>query len=211
MRVAVISCVGYSDAWDPFDQLFKKFWPNQDYDLVTDSHSPGKPWCKVVAEYAAALNEPVVMFQEDMFLTRSVDADLIQYGINRMKQHTDVGAVRFYPCPGASDWSSDPYFGQVARHTPYRNSLQLTAWQPHYLRAIAERYDTPSEFELLGSSWASRHRPELVFAFKRDVQPWPVEYICSAISRGKWEPTAIAYCAEQGIKVDTSKREMVRA
>lgn len=211
MRVAVISCVGYRDCWDPFDQLFKKFWPNQNYDLVTDTDSPGKPWCKVVADYAAAMNEPIVLFQEDMFLTRQVDVDLIEHGVSRLFCNLGVGAVRFYPCPGATHEFGDPYFGEVARHTPYRNSLQVTAWQPQYLRAIAERYEVPADFEMKGSPWASHHRPESVYAFKRDVQPWPLEYICSAISRGKWEPYAIEFCAKYGIKVDTSMREIVTA
>ena len=79
-------------------------------------------------------------------------------------------------------------------------------WKPEYLHAIASRFNTPAEFELQGSPWASSHLPAEVWALKREVQPWPICYYCSAISRGEWEPAALEFCKQQGIDVDLSLR-----
>lgn len=226
MRVAVVSCWKYRDAWGPFFALFRKFWPEATPWLVTDAaridmgdeaelipgwvnevHFSGN-WAEVVASLADTFTEaPILLLQEDFFLNAPVRDDLIDHAV-RLMDRDNVGAVRLYPCPGANEEMGDPYFGRVTRHTAYRNSLQATIWRPGYLRALALRCNTPSEFELQGSAWASAHLSAEVLAFKRDVQPWPLSYYCSAISRGRWEPDALEFCRQQGIAVDTSMREI---
>lgn len=146
-----------------------------------------------------------MVFQEDFFLNAPVNQPLIDHALKLMERD-NVGAVRLYPCPGANEEIGDPYFGRVTRHTAYRTSCQATIWKPGYLHAIASRFNTPSEFELQGSAWASSHLPAEVLAFKRDVQPWPIEYLCSAIGRGLWSQDAKKLCDTHGIEVDWSFR-----
>lgn len=236
MRVVVVSCWKYHDCWEPFATLLGKYWPNHPYALlITDHHDQwhflpeldcldlnrettngicDESWCSIVAYFAHCKHgptftndEPFLLMQEDFLLNAPVNQELVEHGLKLMERQA-IGAVRLYPCPGATESSDDNYFGPVARHTPYRNSLQATIWRPSYLRAIAERYKTPSEFELEGSEWASSHLKDEVWAFKREVEPWPISYYCSAISRGKWEPAALEFCKQQGIEVDTSMRSI---
>lgn len=211
MRVAVVSCWKYRDAWKPWQHLYRKFWPNavpwelvHDVDPKYDGLDPS--WCQIVSDYAADTKEPILLFQEDFFLNAPVNAGLVNHGLSLLKKSYTIGAVRLYPCPGSTDPSDDPYYAPVARGTMYRTSCQATIWKPKYLEAIAERYSTPAEFEIEGSKWASENLPQEVWAFKREVQPWPISYFCSAISRGKWEPAALEFCRQQGIEVDTSLR-----
>ncbi len=220
MRIAVASCWNYRDAWLPMFALLDKFWPSHPWTTLIVDHSDwrveGVPvgyvgfvgevsWCQVVSRFSQMESEPILLLQEDFFLNAPVNVELVEHGL-KILERENVGAVRIYPCPGATEASGDPYFGMIEPHTPYRNSLQATIYEPKYLHAIASRFNTPSEFELLGSSWASANLSDEVWAFKREVQPWPMEYYCSAISRGKWEPAALEFCRQQGIEVDTSMR-----
>src|SRR5688572_28272941 len=168
MRIAVISCWKYRDAWKPFFDLLEKFWPNRPYgaDLISDeipdlgwtngikawprSVRPGGAWCESLVKITSKPEEKWLVLQEDFFLNAPVNQDLIEHALKLMERES-IGAIRLYPCPGATEPSDDPYFGPVARHTMYRNSLQATIYRPGYLRAIAERYNTPQEFELQGS------------------------------------------------------------
>lgn len=226
MRVAVASCWKYRDCWRPFFLLFEKFWPEMDpecVDLISDEFddaldwpmknvyvSENKPWAKMLAEYAGDFDyyEAIMLLQDDMFLNAPVNQPLIEHALDVL-DYDDVGAVRLYPCPGANAPSPDFYFGPVTRGTAYRNSLQATIYRPDYLRAIASRYNTPQEFEIEGSKWASESRSELVLAFKRELpQPWPISYECTAVVSGKWTRSALELCASHGIEVDTSMREV---
>ena len=62
-----------------------------------------------------------------------------------------------------------------------------------------------AHFELSGTVAAER-LPWKVFAASRTAQPWPVEYLCSAISRGRWNPDAVRLCEREGIACDFTRR-----
>lgn len=216
MRVAVISCWKYRDAWQPFFALFRKFWPDCPYSLVlvsdyigtsridcaTYTH-PGS-WCEVLAAFCGSSDERFLLFQEDMFLNSPVSNHLINRGFSQMNERNS-GMVRLYPCPGGDEDCGDEHFGIVPRGTPYRISCQASIWRPNYLYDIASRFNTPSEFEINGSRFADT-LPDPVLAFRRDVQPWPLSYLCSAISRGLWNPAAKRLCDEHGIENDWTMR-----
>lgn len=233
MRIAVISCWNYRDAWPAFFGLLTKFWPDCPYpvDLLTDrlevfddsvkpmraTCSFGKcpsprdilihdgSWCEMLASYAADLGEEsCLLFQEDFLLTAPVKRELVEDGLDWLGN--GIGMVRLYPCPGAEQDGEDTNYAIVPRGTPYRISCQASIWNPQFLYAIASRLKTPAEFEIEGSKLAES-LPDTVLAFKRDLQPWPLEYLCSAISRGKWNPDAKKLCDKANISVDWTMRE----
>lgn len=221
MRVAVVSCYAYRDAWKPFAGLFNKFWPDCPYDVetITDilkgwipptrkawSAGQDSSWCDVVSKYAALNNDNLLLMQEDLFLTAPVRQDLIEHALEQMKSR-NAGMVRLYPCPGADEDYGDPHFGIVKKGSRYRISCQTGVWRPDYLHAIASRFKTPAEFEIHGTEFAET-LPDEVLAFKRDSGPWPMEYLCSGISRGKWNPDAKKLFEQHGISADYSLREM---
>jgi hypothetical protein len=160
-------------------------------DLIV--HGEDGTWSEILADYAAGLaDEPCMLFQEDFLLTAPVRWALMEYALDLMET-MPVGCIRLYPCPGGIEDNGDPYFAVVPRGTPYRISCQVAIWHPQFLYSVASRFKTPAQFELEGSIF-SDSLPDEVLAFKRDVRPWPLEYLCSAISRGKWNPDAKKLC-----------------
>lgn len=224
MRVAVISCEKYSDAWHPFFELFRRFFycsPEWSYWLLTDFvgnntlpmpwtvfEHPGT-WCETLKAFADQSDEPFLLMQEDFFLNAPVSDLNIRYALKQMEVK-NAGAVRIYPCPGATSEYGDALYGLVDKRTPYRISCQATIWKPQFVSAIAARCNTPAEFELNGTQYSDL-MPEPVLAWKRQVEPWPIQYICSAIGRGKWDPNAKALCDKYGIQADFSRREFQSA
>lgn len=207
MRIAVLTCEKYADAWPAFTALFRKFWPDCPYPMAFHSDRPGESWCSVLARCAKESDEAVIVMQEDMFLNAPVRQELIEYALEQMGIH-GAGCVRLYPCPGSNQDYGDPYFGIVKKGTKYLISCQASIFRADYLYTIASQCDDHGEassFEIQGS-WIANGLPDTVLAFNRDVKPWPIVYIASAISRGLWNPDAIRLCEANGIPLDLSMR-----
>lgn len=225
MRVAVISCWKYRDAWTPFFELVDKFWPaNRWIDLITDEAEElfvGYPmnthfdvlfkagknvsWSQALAEYAKRQSGPVLLMQEDFWLNAPVNQSLVDHALDQMKSR-NAGMIRLYPCPGADEDYGDEHYGIVKKGSKYRINCQSSIWRPDYLHAIASRCgSTPRDFELNGTKIAES-LPDEVLAFKRESGPPAVQYLCSAISRSQWNPDAKTLCDLHGIEVDWSLR-----
>jgi hypothetical protein len=163
-----------------------------------------------VSEFAGKIPEygnvdGILLLQEDFLLNAPVHQDLIGHALEQM-QSRNAGMVRLYPCPGSDEDYGDPHVGIVRKGSAYRISCQASIWRPDYLHAIASQCgDTPRDFEINGTRIAES-LPDEVLAWKRESEPWPIQYYCSAISRGKWEPAALEFCRQQGVEVDLSLR-----
>lgn len=224
MRIAVVSCRKYRDCLLPFFSLFRKFWVNCPHEvwLLTDSHDTGpipdkecrvfcagesKSWCSVVTDFARAYtDEAILLMQEDFLINATVNELLIEKGLQQLIER-NAAMARIYPCPGGDIPYGDKWYAEIPKGTRYRVSAQASIWDPISLLRISSFCETPSDFEITGSE-LSDHITEPFLAFRRDVQPWPLSYYCSAISRGKWEPAALEFCKQNGIEVDTSMREV---
>lgn len=226
MNLVVITCAAYSDAWPGFFGLLEKFWPDHPLVHVLTDDTPAEggcdargdtimtrvrgnaSWCDVLRAYVNEATEPFLMMQEDFFLSAPVRADVIKRG-ERLLRDDRNGCVRVYPCPGPLDGRP----GHIERGERYRISCQAALWTPHYLRQLLRAIPnarTAADFELMGTP-ASEFIEGAIMSWGRDDKPWPMEYICTAISRGKWNPDAKKLCDEHGIDVDWSRREFASA
>jgi hypothetical protein len=230
VKLAIISCWKYRDAWKPFLEVLEHYWPghpqvylltdhfeNLDFKINSNAFvfscgSLSYSWCDVLSRFLADYDdEPVLLMQEDFFLTARVNDGLVAAAEKMLNSHSNIGAVRLYPCPGSNVLSADQHWGLVSKYTKYRISCQATIWQPSFLSAIAARCITVWDFENVGSPYADRNLKEDVWAFKRDIQPWPIEYLCSGISRGLWNPDSKRLCDRLGIEADWTMRGMAHA
>jgi hypothetical protein len=200
--------MAYQDAWDPFLRLFKKFWPDCPHELllITDRDRPGASWCSVVADFAARNKGAVMLLQEDFFLTAPVNNRLVDAAILEM-QVRNAAMVRLYPCPGGDVDYGSRYFAEIPKGARYRVSCQASIWNSSVLYEIASHCNTAADFEIDGTAISERF-DEPFLAFKREAKPWPIEYLCSGISRGKWNPDAKRLFEQHGISADYSLREM---
>lgn len=217
--IAVISCYAYRDAWRPFIDLLRRFWPDCPYQvvLVTDQagsalydvygwdyiHQCGSDlgWAKNLLHFFSTLDERtqnILLMQEDFFITELVDTTKIKLADDAAKL---AHCVRIYPCPGPDTKLTDD-FGLIAEDAPYRVSCQAAVWNREHLTSILDKVNTPFEFEIEGTKLKLKGTYLSVYREKK----YPLSYICSAISRGKWNPDAIKLCQTLGIDIDTTMR-----
>lgn len=211
MNLVVISCWNYRDVWPPFFALLDRFWPNHPkpvllHDGEHEGEEESKTWCETLMEYCQSMDEPFLMMQEDFFLQVPVREDLLflaEDAFNRYKP----GCFRIYPSPGADSLMNGGDYGRVNRWAQYRLSCQASIWNPKYLASIIPAVGSGRayDFEILCQEKA-RSLPDEVLAWNRASLPWPMEYFCSAVTRGKWNPGAKTFCDSLGIEVDWSKR-----
>ncbi len=182
--------------------------PTEVIDGVSVFASGLKPWCATVAAFALQFkHEPILLLQEDFWLTHLIEEQLINQAHGILMNHSNVGAVRLFPCPGAGEGIGE--YGIVGRDEPYRTSCQATIWRPDYLYAIAAKSavcNRASDFELIGGPFASKFLPQEVMAFRRERYPWPIQYCCTAVRNGRWELEAKVLTELHGIDVDWSQR-----
>lgn len=222
MNLAVITCAAYSDCWPGFFGLLEKFWPEHpSVDLLTDTlpdsfalpsyvlsvsaSRVGASWCDVLRDYASIATESFCLMQEDFWLSAPVRTDAVK-SAQYINSFECLG-VRLYPCPGGRGdmrLINDDRFGIAGRD--YLVSCQATIFNPKKLLELLNLIGSgdAAKFEIEGSKICRFP----VTAWMRDVTPWPIEYICTAITRGKWNPDAKKLCDAHGIEVDWSRREM---
>lgn len=222
-EVIVASCARYSDAWCPFISLFKKFWPECPWSvtLVAD-RAPEKwdgDWAIITGRdygwannlgYALATLESdvVILFQEDFFLSARAEDEFIKSAVVKVRHTADIGCYRLYPCPGP-DVNIDADHGEVKKGTMYRTSCQVAVWKVSYLKKLLHHCTDAASFEIQGTK-NSESLDERVLAVRRDRLTWPIQYICSAISRGKWNPDALKLCDRYEIIIDKTRRAVDR-
>lgn len=216
MRIIVTSSHKMKKCWEPFHRLFKKYWPDCPWrrTLVTDRYDGG--WDEDVVSfdkdfgYSANLlqaiskieDEVILLIMEDMFLNTKVDTEYVKMAVGLMEEQPKYyGMFRLYPCPGSDvDIPETEEYGYISKGARYRVSCMAALWQTSILKKILPQTSTAWDFELKGTE-ISRGLQESFFSVKRERKSWPFSHFATAVTRGKWEKSAIDFCKKHGIEV----------
>jgi hypothetical protein len=226
MEIVVPTTVKYSDAWIPFIACFNKFWQDNPYPInfITDFEDEnaiedrmitiGKDmgWCANFNEGLKRIDsEFILMLQEDFWLNAPVDHAYVCKALKMMLDDDSIGCFRLYPCPGP-DIELGPDFGRIDTNAKYRVSCQSAIWKKSHLQDILSRFNTPREFEIDGTNYVNNNCNNFkYYAVKRtDPNTWPIQYYCSAIARGQWNPDAVNFVKSLNIPIDTSRRPFLQ-
>ena len=180
------------------DQIVDRWNWGTRVDLWQD-HRPSESWCARLLAYVKTTDEPFILMQDDFWLNEEVRIDLVEHCHDQMVL-LGAGCVRLYPCPGGDLHYGDKYVALVPANAPYRISCQSAIWNPRYVEFLLERTKAADawEFEQLCTP-ISRENPAPVLAYKREMKPWPMEYFCSAVTRGKWTLGVKEFCEKVGV------------
>jgi hypothetical protein len=200
----ILSCDKYSDAWDPFFSLFRKFWPECPYKvyLATNELKPEYSGVQIIASGApknwsddtlAVLHQIpekyVIVLLEDYFLNNKPDILWLQKCLSIMhsenaaflrlasfrKDHFDMYAFDVI--------QQHPDFGVTRKSAPFLINLQAGIWNREKLISYIKPGESPWDFETS-----------------------PIPYLCTAITKGVWMREAIELCKELDVKIDTRNR-----
>jgi len=162
-----------------------------------------------------ALNEitsPYIIYtHEDFWIKNSVSTKTIEEYVTYMVEDR-ADYIRLYPCPGPDhECEFDDRLGVLDDNSDYRTSLQVALWRKSVFQDLIREDENPWQFERYGSLRSKRYGSRFL-SVKRFYGPdnklfhHGVDYVCTAINKGKWSKAARTYAASEELDIDFSNR-----
>jgi hypothetical protein len=221
--IIISSCDKYSDAWAPFFTLFFRYWPDCPFRLILISNgleyndprvttfkiTNDLGWSGNLIEVLKNIDEDyVIYFQEDYFLQKTAATDKVVEALNLMK-NLKAGYFRLYPCPKPNlPFAANTEIGIISQDANYRNSTQASIWDKQTLLSLLNPAETGWDFETRGGLERAKANKSLFLSYQKPV----VDYLCTAIVKGRYIGAAIKLCQKEGIdlKMDRIKPQSMR-
>jgi len=206
--VLMITCKKFSQLWEPFFMLFKKFWPDCPYDVFMGTDvgehvgiktiSIGKDlgWNKNCLYFLNYLHhDRVIIFFDDFlpcapFKTQKIE-ELVEHSFKY-----NIGCLRLFPCPGPTGvWKPNPQLGTLNPGDAYMFSWQTAIWDRKFLISLVRPNEDPWKTETKGTKRVWKSNRHFV-SVKRGESPTP--YIISIVKR-KWQEGALELLRRENI------------
>ncbi|MDR0396966.1 MAG: hypothetical protein LBH66_06655 [Oscillospiraceae bacterium] len=223
----VSSCDKYSDLWEPFFILFKKYWPDCPYPIVLTSESktfsfPGldihcpryyKPgdrvsWGQLNMRTLQDVKTPFVFFMlEDFLLEGPVNQAEISKALDWIADDPEVGRFQF--SNGVHEPSEKyPSYHLAPDWDNYRINAQPAIWRKSVLLKSMVPKEGPWMWEINGSKRSRKWQGILLYNYHERMLKIPFD---GALFHGKWHDDGINPIVDNGIPMDFSKRGIVRS
>lgn len=227
--VFVNSSDGFVDCWNPFFTLLDHYWPQHGPVLLNTEHRtwPEAPdyvrcsqvaavetkrltWSECVIRGLRQIDTPlVVYFQEDYFLDRPVDHDVVEAAAVTMMADPTIGHIaltRHGSFPPFQPWP-DARYQKIGQQARYRISTQAALWRRDVLLSYLDPSENGWMFEILGTMRAHRRSDTFLTARYDDAASGPaISYTHTGIIKGQWHPAIPALFDEHEIAVDFNRR-----
>lgn len=230
--VLVNSCDEYQDLWEPFFELFLKFWSDCPYPiflntesktyehkgLVIDSlkhknsHFP-LGYGERLIECLDAIETPyVLILLDDYFIREKVNQRKISQIISWLDNNNEISCFNFDSIPDTFNTDNQRFeeFELRSKYGEYRYNLQGAIWRTESLREAWKKNETPWQWEVYGNirSWQNG---SIIYSLKSDSTS-PINYgkkpgLTWGVVRGQWmKDDILPLFKSNGIKVDYEKR-----
>ncbi|HWI91666.1 MAG TPA: hypothetical protein VNT20_10350 [Flavisolibacter sp.] len=165
----------------------------------------------------AALNfieEDIILYmQEDYFLNDHVNIGFIDEAYQLMLKDSSLSCIHLtdQATPGPfEDYIGNKNFKIISCKADYRISCQAALWRTNELKKYIRTYETPWQFELIGTKRAQSLYKDTFLIIDKDQygvgKNEMLPYIFTGIIKGKWKKEIKSLFAANEIVVDFSKR-----
>jgi hypothetical protein len=161
----VLSCDKYSDLWEPYAQLFNKYWEDCPYDkyfatnqIPFDKYGfksilmgEDKAWSMGLIYTLNNLKnryDYVLLTLEDLFIIKNIDTDFVEQCIDEFI-NLEGNYLRLYTKIKPNK-QTNKYFGEINKNIPYRHSCINSVWKIDFLLQILVPEENAWEFEKSG-------------------------------------------------------------
>jgi len=217
----VSSCDAYEDVWEPFFDLFFKYWPNCPFSvyLITNNKDyknervrvikvgEDKGWASNTKKALNSLSDShVILMLEDFFLQEKVDNSYIMSLLLAMRD-SGAGYLRLYPAPEPDlpFNKMGEYIGLLSREASYRTSLMAAIWDKGILLDLLVDGENPWQMEMSGTE-RSRGLKRPFLSVKKDKTA--LNYFHHVIKKGMWYYDAVKFAEREGMKINRDKRRV---
>ncbi len=221
--IFISSCDSYSDAWEPFFTLFFKYWPDCPFPIylisTTKKYNDSRVnminfpnlkdtnWAERIKNSLQIYPyKYIIYFQEDYFLTKSVNTEKILSLLDLMREE-NAAYLRLYPSPGP-DKKFKKYngVGEINDNSEYRTSLQVAIWDSAVLNKMLWGGELLWDFELIHTEKISQPflsvKREMSFPYFSES---PVKYIATGIQKGKWNIAVLRLFKKENITIKSDR------
>lgn len=227
IALIITACAAYADLLQINLQLMKKYWPDCavekicvvdvldqrveslrpyfDQLLVEPQSVSGRNLLRVRKALEQVHTPYVMMIQDDFFLYDFVDNAALRQTVQFAEAH-NAGTIslvyKYDEQKQKMRGSQEPVrFQPCAEGEAYRISMQNVFWKTTYLKTLVDAYESPADFERLGSRM-SASMPESVYVMQSGKEVYPN---VDAINRGKWRLGMTNFLQKENIQYDNQK------
>lgn len=215
VAVLVVSCDNYSDLWQPFFTLFRRFWsdcPFQVY-LLSNHIQCSEPeittilvgddisWSdNVQCGLKQIKQDYVFMFIEDLFLVDRVQTERIVELFCWIIE-AEANYVRLNPHP-KPDKPYNDLVGLVSAGTIYRTATVLSVWKKDVLSDLLMAGENAWEFELKGTMRSDK--------YDNFFSTWQkLLFVENGVIKGKWQRHVLNRLKLLKIEIIHDKRQIM--
>jgi hypothetical protein len=224
--VLITSCDAFEDCWEPYAHGLETYWPDCPYPvrlIVNDKEfkrgkirtlrvSPDRGWATNLRLALQRIEEDVVLYtHEDFWIQAPVNTAAICDYVDIVTRGL-ADYIRLYPCPPPDrPYEADRRLGVLDVIAPYRASLQAALWRKSVLLDLLREEESCWEFEAKGTIRSRGYGDAFLcvapsWGEDRTRSHVGLDYVCTAINKGRWSRAAIHYAQREGLAVDFSKR-----
>lgn len=231
LTILVNTCDGYSDLWEPFFTLLKKYWDPKDIRIVLNTesktfsmdglavdcvHTPQSKYYgeRILHVLSEIRTEYVLLLLDDFFLRQPAQTDKLRQIITWMEADKKIACFNMETIPVYVDWESDRYpgFRRVPPGTQYALNMQAAVWRTGMLKQFWKPQVSPWEWEaycnLLQYKFPD-HKIYCTTEYSHSFLDYGHRQVGDvwAVVRGKWVLEDVQPLFErENISVDLSKR-----
>jgi len=227
LSILVCTCDKYHDALPPLFQQLEKYWPQfKDYEVYLNTESkkfdyPGlvinhlllpteriqaTTWSeRLLLALKQIKKEYVLIDLDDYYLEAPVDQDVFLKCCNFLSTHPNAASICVWCVPGPFEKVRDaPFLLKRSHRSKYLVNLQMTIWRKSVLEKLIRTYETPWDFERMGSIRGMLSRYSF---YVTDERLFNYNASWYGLSQGKWLPKTREFFEKEGISnVDLSTR-----
>lgn len=177
VTIVFCSCDAYSDLWENFFRLLKKYWPEYDGEIILNTESKefhhggmkiSKPlncskdvsWSDRLSLSLQRVKTPyVLIFLDDYYLKENVNHGNFLKSLEYMKTHQDIVSITYLKEPGTKKEVHDlEGFMRRTQFALYKITGHITLYRTDYLKKILKKNESAWEFEVNGTirSWLKK-------------------------------------------------------
>lgn len=164
--LVVSSCDKYEDAWYPYFELIKKYWPEHPRNIVlitekkqysvdglnihTYNYPSSYTWSERLYKTLEKIESKYIIFSlEDFFLLDYVKQDRIDECLCWMEENPNIAVCRLYSSDNNALIPTDKYkdFYIANRNIGYRLETQAALWNRETLMSFIDLSENPWQFE----------------------------------------------------------------
>ena len=222
----------YSDCWDPFFFLFKKYWPDyngkiylnteyKDYSYPGLDIVPNKicqrhgcnpavqpTWSQRLTWALEQCETELVLFmQEDFFLRDKVDNKCVSRYADLMASDNNIHCLHLTNYLNGEGNSYHKEIDNIQRFYAYRIDCQAALWKKSIMAYYLDVRETAWEFEKFGSRRASFCRHGICKLNRDFLNAHPIiPYYSTGINKSRWQKGVVEVFSDNGIEMDFSIR-----